>query len=110
MDSEPWYGVRLVYQLICEDGPAYEERILIIRASGSDDAIEQAERLSRETYESESTTYTGYAMAFNVVDEDGETLPPGVEVFSLIRKSELNADDYLHTFHDTGKERARSGP
>jgi hypothetical protein len=107
VDQEPWYGVRLVYRLTGSAEPAYEERILIVRAVDSDDAIARAEQISRDAYESETTIYSDYAMAFNIFDENGDSLGDGVEVFSLIRKSRLDVGDYLDRFHDTGAECAR---
>ncbi|MCA9173544.1 MAG: DUF4288 domain-containing protein [Planctomycetales bacterium] len=106
-NSEPWYGVRLIYRLTGMSRPAYEERILIVRANSEDDAIARAERCSRE-YESETAEYIGYAMSFHIFDEDGACLEPGTEVFSLIRESQLDPADYLDRFHDSGSERARS--
>ncbi|GAB5403099.1 MAG: hypothetical protein Aurels2KO_13300 [Aureliella sp.] len=103
MNPEPWYGVRLVYRLVGQK-PAFEERVLIVRADDTDSAIERAEQLSRENYESETTVYTDYAMAFNIFDENSESLGEGVEVFSLIRHSDLGMDAYLDRFHDTGAE------
>lgn len=106
MDSEPWYGVRLVYRLTGFSSPAYEERILIVNASSFDDAIAKAERHSKD-HEDDATIYTGYAMAYHIVDENGPAIGNGVEVFSLIRDSELDIDEYLARFHDTGREHAK---
>lgn len=75
-----------------------------MRAADSDSAIERAEQLSRENYESDTTIYTDYAMAFHVFDESGESLGDGVEVFSLLRHSDLDVNAYLDRFHDTGAE------
>lgn len=107
MSDEPWYGVRLVYQLISDSGNAFEERVLIVRAADFDSAIERAEQISRDDYENESTIYTKYAIAFHVFDENGDALGEGVEVFSLVRHSDLPVKDYLDQFHDTGNECAR---
>jgi len=52
-------------------------------------------------------THTNYAMAFHISDENGDALGEGVEVFSLIRESDLNVDAYLNRFHDKGNEFAR---
>lgn len=104
MHNEPWYGVRLIYQLTGFSRQAYEERVILVRADSFDAAIAQAERYSKD-YESETTIYTGYAMAFNIFDENGPSLGPGVEVFSLIRTSDLDIDAYLDRFHDSGSER-----
>jgi hypothetical protein len=104
---EPWYGVRLVYQLAGSARQHYEERVIVVRAEDFDNAIARAEALSKQNYEFETTIYVGYAMAFNIVDEQGETLPEGVEVFSLMRESELQPEAYLDRFHDTGNECAK---
>lgn len=104
MESEPWYGVRLIYQLTGSSDAAFEERILIVRADNAESAILRAETISRESYESDTTIYTDYAMAFHVFDENGEAIGEGVEVFSLIRKSDLGVNEYLDRFHDTGNE------
>ena len=103
MNPEPWYGVRLVYRLLGTK-PAFEERVLIVRADDSDAAIKRAEELSRENYESDTTIYTDYAMAFHIFNENGKSLGDGVEVFSLLRHSDLDANAYLDRFHDTGSE------
>lgn len=107
MNPEPWYGVRMVYRLTGTAANAYEERVLIVRAADFDSAVSRAEQISRDDYENETTTYTGYATAFHIFDENGDTLGEGVEVFSLIRKSELDVNEYLDRFHDTGDECAR---
>ena len=106
MGTEPWYGVRLVYRLTGRPAQAYEERIVIVRADSFDEAIAKAERYCKD-YEDETTVYTGYAMTFHIFDEDGSSLGEGVEVFSLIRESDLDPDEYLARFHDTGRERAK---
>ncbi len=107
MQNEPWFGVRLIYQLTGASRKAYEERVVIVRANSEDTAIAQAEIYSQD-YESDTTRYTGYAVAFNIFDENGPTLGAGVEVFSLIRQSELDVDAYLDRFHDTGSECCRA--
>ncbi len=105
-NPETWYGVRLIYLLTGFQEQSYEERIIIVRATGMDDAIAKAEEHSKE-YESDTTRYIGYAMGFNIFDENGPHLGPGTEVFSLIRKSDLDPDSYLDRFHDTGNECTR---
>ncbi|MEO2013024.1 MAG: DUF4288 domain-containing protein [Fuerstiella sp.] len=104
MDSEPWYGVRLVYRLADSAAAAFEERILIVRADDSDSAIARAEDISQENYESETTIYTDCAVAFHIFHNNSDGLGDSVEVFSLIRKSDLSVNEYLDRFHDTGNE------
>ncbi len=108
MSVEPWYGVRLVYKLMGFEKQAYEERVLIVRAASFTEAVHRAEQRSK-AYESSTTEYIGYAMAFHIFDQDGPCLGSGVEVFSLIRESDLGVDEYLNRFHDTGNERAAIG-
>ncbi len=107
MQNETWYGVRLIYQLTGAARKAFEERVIIVRADSEDAAIAQAEMYSQD-YESDTTMYTGYAMVFNIFDEDGPSLGAGVEVFSLIREAELDIDAYLNRFHGTGSECCRT--
>lgn len=106
-NPEPWYGVRLIYRLTGLSRPAYEERVIIVRAESDDDAIAEAERHSTE-FESDTVEYIGYAMSFHIFDENGPTLGPGTEVFSLIRHSELGPNEYLNRFHDTDNELTRN--
>ena len=107
MGNEPWYGIRLIFRLKIDGCNAYEERILIVHAESEHDAMQQADQLARE-YENETIQYTGYAMSFHIFDENGSCLGPGVEVFSLMRCSDLSIDEYIDRFHDSGNERARS--
>jgi len=103
MQSEPWYGVKLIYRLTGMSRPSYEERVILIRASSDAEAIAEAERRSTK-YEDDTTHYTGYLMAFNIFDESGPGIGEGVEVFSSIRYSDLDTDAYLNRFYDTGDE------
>ncbi len=66
-------------------------------------AIELAEAEAREYADALGATYPGLAQAFQF---DG---PPGAgaDVFSLIRASELAADEYISRFFDTGTESQR---
>ena len=105
-NPEPWYGVRLLYRLTGTSSQAYEERILIVLADSDDEAIAKAEEHSRE-YESETTEYLGYAMAFHIFDHCKRSLGSGTEVFSLIRQSDLDSQAYIDRFHDTGSEFCR---
>ncbi|MCA9044312.1 MAG: hypothetical protein KDA69_08330 [Planctomycetaceae bacterium] len=86
---------------------AYEERIIIVRAGSDDDAIAKVEQYSKD-YESDTTEYVGYAMAFHIFDENGPCLGSRTEVFSLIRESALDPNAYLDHFYDTGNEFART--
>jgi hypothetical protein len=102
---EPWYGVRLLFRHRQPGGQAYEERILIVRAESHAEAILKAE-CDAEDYESDTTEYIRFADSFHIFDERGPCLGHGVEVFSLIRKSDLEPDAYLTRYFDTGEERS----
>ena len=89
----------------------YEERITLWQADGIDDAIEAAEREASVYAEQNSFTFIKLSQAFWMFsDLQGD----GVELFSLLRESDLEPSAYLDHFHDTGLEReskqAESGP
>jgi hypothetical protein len=85
--DQPWYAVRCVFRTdsdrLAPGEHAYEERITLWRAESFDDAI---------------------AQAFHLFDDPGH----GMEVFSLIRRSRLDTDEYLARFFDTGDEFTRT--
>lgn len=77
------------------------------RASSAEVAIARAEAEAVEYaggIDGTSDTYLGIAQSYRLVD------PPtdGAEVFSLMRESALEPEEYLNTFFDTGAERQRS--
>lgn len=101
---EPWYAVRCVIAF-SDGGPTstYEERITLWRAPSADEAIEMAEAEAAGYAESlEHAEYTGFAQSFNLFV--GGAVGHGDEVFSLMRDSELDTEDYLDAFFDTGAE------
>jgi Domain of unknown function (DUF4288) len=100
MSSDSWYGVKCLYRHTAFKNPVYEERVILVRASDQDAALERAEELSQE-YEDEACTYIGYALGFEMFDT---VLEEGTEVFSLMRTSELSPKEYLDRFYDTGAE------
>jgi hypothetical protein len=104
-----WYAVRCVFASAPgDDGvTTYEERITLWRADDGHAAIALAEAEAvayAGEIEEAQVTYLGLAQAFHLFDEPGE----GAEVFSLMRESTLDHDDYLDEFFDTGEERQSS--
>ena len=104
MRSSPdtgWYSVRCVFRW---ESPrdAYEERVTLWRASSFDQAIVMAEREAAEYGSGGAMRYLGLAQAYRLPDD---VIEPGTEVFSLIRDSDLEPEEYLDTFFDTGDER-----
>ncbi|GAB3258316.1 DUF4288 domain-containing protein [Kineosporia babensis] len=105
-----WYAVRCVFQsgwppaseASC-DARAYEERITLWRALSADDAIERAQAEAREyaaTITEHPDTYLGLAQSYRLFDEPAD----GAEIFSLVRLSDLAAEQYLDRHFDTGQE------
>lgn len=82
----------------------YEERITLWQAEGIDTAIELAESEARSNAE-DSSEYLGYSEAFALIEPVNAS---GVEVFSLLRESNLPPRAYLDAFFDTGRERQQT--
>lgn len=103
-DGEPgWFGVRCVFRW--SRPPTYEERITLWRAESLDDAIAKAEAEAADYASRLGSDYLDIAQAYWI----GSVQPVhGSEVFSLMRDSELEPDDYLDSFYDTGQERQRT--
>jgi hypothetical protein len=108
MNDEPWYGAKCVFlhtEIESSPGQVYEERVIIVRAESSDDAISRAEIMAGEyAKDVDSCSYTGFIDIFHIYDED---IGDGSEVYSLMRTSDLSKDEYLNRFYDTGAERTR---
>ena len=85
----------------------YEERITVWRAASAEEAIELAEQEAEKYVASWENPgkYIGYCMAYATYEP---RFRKGMEVFSLIRESNLSPSKYLDRFYDTGKERAQS--
>ncbi|GAA2468055.1 hypothetical protein [Winogradskya humida] len=91
-----WFGVRCVYHDAVRN--AYEERVTVWHADSFEAAIALAEAEAGEY--GEGADYLGLAQAYLLVE------PPrhGTEVFSLIRRSDLDPHAYVTSFFDTGHE------
>jgi hypothetical protein len=75
-----------------------------VRATSFDTAILRAEEeAARYAAVFEDTKYTGYVMAYELPDDAITDL---TDVFSQMRDSDLEPEEYLDHFHDTGTERA----
>jgi hypothetical protein len=79
----------------------YEERITLWQAESLDHAIELAER-EAQAYASDGEEFLGFAQAYALAET---VAGHGVEVFSLLRESNLGSRDYIDTFFSTGTER-----
>lgn len=118
-----WFGVRHVIRWgeSDEDGSSYEERVTLWRADSFDDAIKRAETEAAEhikivgdgelldVFQAYLVTDDGHAIAEAATaagEQDGVILEgqSGLEVFSLIRDSDLPPKEYVDRFFDTGTE------
>ncbi|MCC5577062.1 hypothetical protein IMZ11_15660 [Microtetraspora sp. AC03309] len=96
-----WYAVRCVFRWR-QPYDTYEERLTLWRADSFDEAIAMAEREAEEYVDDRPFEYLGLAQAYYL---DNETISSGTEIFSLLRDSDLDPEEYLDTFFDTGRER-----
>lgn len=103
-----WFSVRCVFAVptaapASGEGEAmtYEERVTLWRASGFDAAIALAEQEAHDYADDVEALYLGLAQAYRLAEPPGH----GTEVFSLMRDSDLDTEDYLDAFFDTGEER-----
>ena len=99
-----WFAVRCVFAVpvaVEGEGMTYEERVTLWRASGFDTAIVLAEDDARDYADDNDALYLGLAQAYRLAEPPGH----GTEVFSLLRDSDLDSEDYLDAFFDTGGER-----
>lgn len=101
--SSGWVGVRCVFRSTFEGNQVYEERVTLWRAEDMDTAIARAEAEAAEYAGDVDADYTGLAQAYLLADP----VVDGSEVFSLMRISPLDVEDYLDRHFDTGTERQR---
>jgi hypothetical protein len=83
----------------------YEERITLWQANDIDEAIVLAESEAQTYATGLGAEYLEYCQAYAMFDEVAAS---GIEVFSLLRESDLEPKQYLDTLFDTGSEHERS--
>jgi hypothetical protein len=96
MNSEPWYAAQCIFLHSGTDrGPkqTYEERIILLRAHTSDEAIERAEKEAEEyCHDLDGCEYLGYVNVFHLYDE----MPgDGTEIFSTMQRGDLEPKEYF---------------
>ena len=96
-----WFGVRCVFH---DPEGTYEERVTVWKADVFEEAVLMAEAEAKDYAGEIGAQFLGFAQAYVMPDEPGH----GAEVFSLLRDSDLDPDEYLDTFFDTGAEREAS--
>lgn len=105
-----WYAVRCILRHGWEshEHPTYEERVTLWRAKTAEDAIELAideavEYCEDITTDESPSEYVGLAQSYWLDDTPGH----GAEVFSMMRDSTLDPDEYISWFFSDGSERVR---
>lgn len=106
----PSFSVRCLFRWEPKPGRKaqhlYEERITLWQAEDIDAAIQLAEEEARTYAEENGVEYLEYWQAYTLFSE---VEAHGVEVFSLLRESDLEPEEYLDAFFDTGLERQGEG-
>ena len=101
----PTFSVRCVFRWAPRDNQlrkyVYEERITLWQSDSIDEAIAMAENEAR-SYATDGDEYLEYCQGYALFEEIDAN---GIEVFSLLRDSDLEPAQYLDTFFDTGLER-----
>jgi hypothetical protein len=113
MQPEPpeyFYSAKCVFRTEFDDegrpALAFEERIVFVKCREFDEAFDKAEKEARK-YADENqslklkTTFLACVGVFIVQDPIEE----GVQVFSMLRESNMPSDDYLRLHYQTGVER-----
>ncbi len=93
-----WFGVRCVF---ADPEGTYEERVTLWQAGSFDEAVLLAEAEATDYAADVGSRFLGFAQAYVMPEPPGH----GVEAFSLLRDSDLEPDEYLDRFFDTGDER-----
>ena len=98
-----WFGCRSIIRWpdLPTDKESYEERITIWRADSPTDAMALAEAESAKYAAANKLEDLGFTQVYEMITKAAN----GAEVFSLIRDSYLQPDEYLNSFIATGGER-----
>jgi hypothetical protein len=104
----PSYSTRAIF--VCPNCPrkkkyAYEERITVWEAKTQRIAIRRGEAEAKRYAKSVGSRYLSFIQSYWLF----ENLPAdGIEVFSLIRESDLPPKKYIDAYFYTGSEKERS--
>src|SRR5207237_8196918 len=97
-----WCSVRCIFSH--PDRQAYGERPTLWRVASFEAAIDRAETEAANYAQATLSRYTGLAQAYRLPAAPDQA----VEIFSLIRLSALDSEQYLTRFFDTGTELQQS--
>lgn len=100
------YGCKSYTELSINGDRCYEERVLCVEADSFEEAVSLAEIKSMEYAKSINGIHVDYIQCYKAKEFDINE--PVSEIYSLIRKSKLDHNNYLDFFEDTGNELSRS--
>ncbi len=103
----PSFATRVVFD--CDSCPrrkkyAYEERITVWNARNESAAIRKSEAEAKRYAKVSGSRYLGFLQTYCLFED---LAIDGVEVFSLIRESDLSPKKYIDWHFDTGQEKQR---
>lgn len=106
MNIELWYSIKCIFRHLdsgkkSSNSFIYEERIVLIRAESDDEAIVLAEKNAIEYAKETDCEYLNFATSFHLFEENVVSF---TEVYSEMRGSNLESNEYLDYFYDTGCE------
>ncbi|MCF7830821.1 DUF4288 domain-containing protein [Candidatus Gracilibacteria bacterium] len=107
--KQEWYSVKCIFGIYGKKTDkiwGYEERIILVRAKSFKEAVELAEKEARkycEDYESNDKyfEYENFISVFHLFDGK---ICNFAEIYSLIRSSDLERDEFLDKYYDDGSE------
>jgi hypothetical protein len=80
----------------------FEERMVILQADSRESAIATAEKEANDYADQfDNVNFAGYIDIFELAITE---ITVGAEFYSLIRRSNLDIDEYIDRFYDTGNE------
>ena len=100
--GKTWFGAKTVLRhpgLEREPGKScYEERVVLIHASDEEEALKLAEQEANEYADGLATKFLGYVNIFRM----DCTLGSLAEVFSIMRTTTMEEDEFVTHFYDDG--------
>ncbi len=107
-EAEPWFSVRCLFshssQADPDDGNLYEERITLWKSETWDEAYRLAKEEALKYARESGAEFIEATDSFHLFGKDQES---GAEVWSLMRGSQLDPENYRDSFLCTNRERAQ---
>lgn len=105
-NENSWFGAKclFVHNNLSkeEDIIIYEERVIVVRANDSDWAIKKVEKKAKEYAQNENECeYLNFIDCFII---ENDKISDFTEVYSIMRKSNLEADEFISQYYDDGEQ------